>query len=117
MHAEQITKYPDVTLQVLKGAGAVCGQGAEQKILKQCPKDRFCSLPTGEMCIYGIKEIPQMTQITVQEIAEVIAPLTGQRAAGPASSVSMFEVIILVVVFVAGIGIGKIRKSVKSGGS
>ena len=46
---EQITKYPDVTLQVLKGAGAVCGEGAPQKILKQCPAARFCALPTGEM--------------------------------------------------------------------
>lgn len=47
---EQITKYPDVTLKVLKGAGAVCGEGAPQKILTQCPAERFCSLPTGEIC-------------------------------------------------------------------
>ena len=33
---EQITKYPDVTLKVLKDAGAACGQGVPQKILKQC---------------------------------------------------------------------------------
>ncbi len=35
---EQISKYPDVTLQVLRESGAVCGQGAQQKILKQCPR-------------------------------------------------------------------------------
>jgi hypothetical protein len=37
---EQISKYPDVTLQVLRESGAVCGQGAPQNILKQCPRDR-----------------------------------------------------------------------------
>ncbi|CBJ50855.1 hypothetical protein [Ralstonia solanacearum] len=71
---EQITKYPDVTLQVLKGAGAVCGEGATQKILKQCPPARFCALPSGEICVYGINEIPRMTQIDVREIAAVVAP-------------------------------------------
>ena len=28
---EQISKYPDVTLEVLEGAGALCGEGAPQK--------------------------------------------------------------------------------------
>ena len=68
---EQISKYPDVTLQVLRESGAVCGQGAPQNILKQCPRDRFCSLRTGEICVYGINEIPKMTQITSQELAKV----------------------------------------------
>jgi hypothetical protein len=71
---EQITKYPDVTLKVLRGVGAVCGQGAPQKILKQCPADKFCSLPSGEMCIFGIGDIPKMTQITPQELADVVVP-------------------------------------------
>src|SRR5262249_31085383 len=69
---EQISKYPDVTLQVLRESGAVCGQGAAQNILKQCPRDRFCSLRTGEICVYGINEIPKMTQITSQELAKVV---------------------------------------------
>lgn len=69
---EQISKYPDVTLQVLKGAGARCGEGAEQKILAQCPSERFCSLPTGEICVYGLEEIPKMTQITVDELGRAI---------------------------------------------
>jgi hypothetical protein len=76
---EQITKYPDVTLQVLKEAGARCGEGAPQTILKQCPADRFCALPTGEMCIYGINEIPKMTQITPAELAKQVC----QTAAAP----------------------------------
>jgi hypothetical protein len=77
---EQISKYPDVTLQVLKESGAVCGQGAPQNILKQCPRDRFCSLRTGEICVYGINEIPKMTQITSQELAKVVCP-QAQKAA------------------------------------
>ena len=52
---EQISKYPDVTLKVLKGAGAVCGEGAKQKILTQCPAEQFCKLPTGEICVYGVE--------------------------------------------------------------
>lgn len=71
---EQISKYPEVTLEVLKGAGARCGEGLEQKILKQCPAERFCSLPTGEICVYGIADIPRMTQITREELAQVVCP-------------------------------------------
>lgn len=71
---EQISKYPEVTLKVLKGAGAVCGEGAEQKILKNCPAERFCGLPTGEICVYGLEQIPQMTQVTTQEIASIVCP-------------------------------------------
>jgi hypothetical protein len=43
---EIISKYPDVVLKVLSGDGARCGEGATQKILKKCPPERFCSLPT-----------------------------------------------------------------------
>ncbi len=71
---EQITKYPEVTLEVLKGAGARCGIGIEQRILKKCPRERFCALPTGEICVYGIKDIPQMTQISAPELARVVCP-------------------------------------------
>jgi hypothetical protein len=73
---EQISKYPEVTLQVLQGAGGVCGKGAEQKILTRCPAERFCALPTGEICVYGLEQIPHMTQITVQEVARVVCPLS-----------------------------------------
>lgn len=72
---EQITKYPDVTIKVLKEAGARCGEGLEQKILKQCPADRFCALPTGELCVYGIVDIHRMTQIKPDELAKVVCPV------------------------------------------
>lgn len=103
---EQITKYPEVTLQVLKGAGAVCGEGAPQKILTQCPADRFCSLPTGEICVYGISEIPQMTQITLQELGEVVYP-KGQQAAEISGAMWVTGGIVLAAVFVAGLVLGK----------
>src|SRR3989442_14103290 len=64
---EQLTKHPDVTLQVLRSAGAQCGAGATQDILKACPAERFCKLPGGEVCIYGLPEIAQMTQIGPSE--------------------------------------------------
>lgn len=102
---EQISKYPDVTLEVLKGAGAVCGEGAPQKILTQCPSERFCSLTTGEICVYGIKQIPQMTQITPQELAQVVCPIAPQ---GPAISGAMSgtEGILLGAVFLVGLLLG-----------
>ncbi len=73
---EQISKYPEVTLQVLQGAGGICGKGVEQKILTRCPAERFCALPTGEICVYGLDQIPQMTQITMQEVARVVCPIS-----------------------------------------
>jgi len=48
---EQISKYPDVTLKVLKEAGAVCGQGAPQKILTTCrPTGSARSRPVRSAC-------------------------------------------------------------------
>ena len=104
---EQISKYPDVTLQVLKESGAVCGQGAPQNILKQCPRERFCSLRTGEICVYGIEEIPKMTQVTAQELAKVVCPQT-QKAAVFSVGISALEAILIFTVFISGVGLGKL---------
>ena len=41
---EQLTKHPEVTLEVLRSAGAKCGEGTQQSILTQCPAERFCKL-------------------------------------------------------------------------
>lgn len=64
---EQLTKHPEVTLQVLRSAGAQCGEGVPQAILTQCPAGRFCKLPGGEVCIYGLDEAPRMTQISASD--------------------------------------------------
>jgi hypothetical protein len=103
---EQISKYPDVTLEVLKGAGALCGEGAPQKILTQCPSERFCSLPTGEICVYGIKDIPQMTQITPEQLAQVVCPAAQSDVAGSVV-ISGMEGIMLGAVFLAGLALGR----------
>jgi hypothetical protein len=110
---EQISKYPDVTLQVLRESGAVCGQGAPQKILKQCPRDRFCSLRTGEICVYGINEIPKMTQITSQELAKVVCP-QAQKAALFSAGISGLEAALIVAVFLSGLGAGKYLQKTRS---
>jgi hypothetical protein len=73
---EVISKYPDITIKVLQGAGARCGEGAPQRILTRCPQERFCSTPTGEICVYGLDEIPQATQISRQEIIQAISEKT-----------------------------------------
>jgi len=104
---EQISKYPDVTLQVLRESGAVCGQGAPQKILTQCPRDRFCSLRTGEICVFGINEIPKMTQVTTQELAKVVCPQAHKAAVFPAG-VSALEAALIFAVFISGLVVGKL---------
>ena len=63
---EQLTKHPQVTLQVLRSSGAKCAQGEAQDILTQCPAERFCKLP-GEICVFGLSDASRMTQITAAE--------------------------------------------------
>ena len=106
---EQITRYPDVTLRVLKGAGAVCGEGAPRKILTQCPAARFCALPSAEICVYGIDEISNMTQISTREIAAVVAPAC-QPDAMPLLTTWWVEGVILGTGLLAGFALGKYMK-------
>jgi hypothetical protein len=83
---EQLTKHPDVTLQVLRSAGAQCGAGAPQDILKACPAERFCKLPGGEVCIYGLSDVAQMTQISPSEWQAALRQVTPSLPAAPASA-------------------------------
>lgn len=76
---EQLTKHPEVTLQVLRSAGAQCGEGAPQAILTQCPPARFCKLPGGEVCVYGLPDAPRMTQLSSadwQAVQQAVRPAT-----------------------------------------
>ncbi|MGH8728470.1 MAG: hypothetical protein ACREV9_09995 [Burkholderiales bacterium] len=113
---EQISKYPDVTLEVLKGAGARCGEGAPQKILTQCPVEQFCSLPAGEICVYGINQIPQMTQIKPEELAQALGPITTE---GPVSSaiIPAVETLALAMVFITGLVLGRFWQKSRKGSS
>lgn len=73
---EVISKYPEITLKVLKEVRVRCGLSGlkfQPGILTKCPAERFCSLPTCEICVYGLSKIPQMTQITREEIAPLVA--------------------------------------------
>lgn len=76
---ELLTKHPAIVKEVLESAGARCGRGAPQKILTRCPREQFCALPGGELCVYGAEGLPQMTQLTRAEVC-------GQRAESPSSS-------------------------------
>lgn len=83
---EQLTKHPEVTLEVLRSAGARCGEGAPQAILTQCPANRFCKLPGGEMCVYGLDEAPRMTQISAADwraLQQALEPAIGPRGSDP----------------------------------
>ena len=111
---EQITKYPEVTLKVLQGAGARCGEGVKQQILTQCPRERFCALPTGEMCVYGIEEIPQMTQITPQELARVVCP-PAQQSSMDAPTFASFDVVLLGATLAVGMVVGRVWQKLRKG--
>jgi uncharacterized protein YneF (UPF0154 family) len=95
---EQLTKHPEVTLQVLKSAGAQCGQGAPQTILVQCPAERFCKLPGGEVCVYGLADAPRMTQITGVDWQGVQRTLAlPEAAASSSASMSLVGALALLV--------------------
>lgn len=65
---EILTKYPDLAIMEIKSAGGKCGENLKKQILTSCPTDRFCVLPKGEICVYGIKEITQMTQFNATDL-------------------------------------------------
>jgi hypothetical protein len=92
---EQLTKHPDVTLQVLRSSGAQCAEGAVQDILTRCPAERFCKLPGGEVCIYGLPDASKMTQITTAE----------WRALAPAEPVQTPDAVSGEVLLSGGIGL------------
>jgi hypothetical protein len=95
---EVVTKYPDVLLQELKDAGGKCGVGAKQKILTKCPVARFCDLPTGEICVYGLEDIRSMTQITPGDFVEVVGSVP--------SMFGQSNFILLILIFGIGVAVG-----------
>lgn len=75
---EMLTKHPEIALKILKDAKIRCGMGDKQQILVTCPKEDFCALPTGELCIYGVKDVGKMTQISPIDVmlsSSAIVPL------------------------------------------
>lgn len=109
---EQISKYPEVTIQVLKGGGARCGPGVEKQILKQCPSERFCAFPSGEICVYGIAQIPQMTQIKTGELAQIVCPPAPRSETDP-GGVQWPDLSALGVTFALGLAVGAVSRRVR----
>jgi len=101
---ELISKYPEIVLQILKEAGIECGTGAKQQILVNCPAEKFCSLPTGELCIYGLTDIPKMTQISGAELANAASD-----ARIPLLTIE--AIILIVLTLIIGVIIGILIKS------
>ncbi|RDI37273.1 hypothetical protein [Aquicella lusitana] len=98
---EIVTKHPDIVLQLLKDAGIKCGQGEKQQILRSCPKESFCALPTGELCVFGVKNIASMTQMTAADFT------------GAPREISMLDwpnAVLIVVVFILGMLVGRIKR-------
>ena len=87
---EQLTKHPEVTLQVLRSAGAQCGTGSPPAILTACPAERLCKLPGGEICVYGLADASRMTQLSQSDWQALVqAPAVAASAAGPTASLSV----------------------------
>jgi hypothetical protein len=98
---EQLSKHPEVTLSVLKSAGAKCGEAITPKILTTCPEARFCQVPGGEICVYGLAEASKMTQITRDDWRDVLT-----RVLGDTSYLSGSTVVLSGLTLMAGIGVG-----------
>ena len=90
---EIITKYPDVVLTILKDAKIACGAGKPQQILKHCPKDQFCSLPSGELCIYDVKQVASLSQISSLDLLMI-------------PSIAFNFILLFLLVFLAGMMTG-----------
>lgn len=107
---EQLTRHPDVTLKVLQSAGAQCGVGAPQQILKQCPRERFCKLPGGEICVYGLDGAASMTQITASDWQQVCAKPASQRALSEWSGEAGWTAFGLIGGVVLAAAVGRMRR-------
>ena len=101
---EQLTKYPDITLRVLRTSGAVCAEGAVQRVLTECPVEQFCKLPGGELCVFGLADASKMTQITATEW-QALVPSASFETERPAESLGIDVLLSAAVGLFAGVGI------------
>ena len=101
---EQLTKYPEITLSVLRSAGAVCAEGAVQRVLTECPVEQFCKLPGGELCVFGLADSSKMTQITATEW-QALAPSGSSVTDRPTESLGIEVLLSGAVGLLAGVAI------------
>ena len=102
---EQLTKHPEVTIQVLRSAGAQCGEGSVQEILTKCPADSFCKLPGGEICVYGLADASKMTQISTSEL-QALVPRPEAAPPPPSATSGAFFYFAVVCALLAGAALG-----------
>jgi ethanolamine utilization protein EutA (predicted chaperonin) len=102
---ETITKYPDIVLEILGQSGMDCGTGSAQRILTTCPSERFCASEVGEICVFGLEEIPQMTQVSTQEVAQAVS-----ASIYSAEILTIISIALMVGVFV-GVALSRIVKN------
>jgi hypothetical protein len=106
---EQLTKYPDVTREVLESAGAKCGGDQPRAILKDCPAESFCKLPGGELCIYGLPQARAMTQISEGELC----PRAGAAPTGGCQFGGAVEAAVPLVAALAVTGVALMRRRLR----
>jgi MYXO-CTERM domain-containing protein len=111
---ELLTKHPDVTLQVLRGGGATCGAGQQQKILTTCRPDRFCSTATGEVCIYGLDEIHTMNQLSSSDLSQRICPAPATAGRCGVSAAEATEPVLFVALGALALGVLLARRARRS---
>src|SRR5262249_27645196 len=102
---EQLTKHPEGTIQVLRSAGAKCGEGSVQEILTKCPADSFCKLPGGEICVYGLADASKMTQISTSEL-QALVPRPEAAPPPPSATPSAFFYFAVVCALLVGAALG-----------
>ena len=102
---EQLTKYPEITIQVLRSAGVKCGEGSAQQILTKCPADSFCKLPGGEICVYGLADASKMTQISTSEL-QALVPRPEAAPPPLAASLGAFFYFTVVCALLVGAALG-----------
>jgi hypothetical protein len=102
---EQLTKHPEVTIHVLRSAGAKCGEGSVQEILTKCPADSVCKLPAGEICVYGLADASKMTQISTSEL-QALVPRPEATPPLPLATPAAFFYFAVVCALVVGAALG-----------
>jgi hypothetical protein len=110
---EVLTKHPDVVLSVLKGGGARCGEGLPQKILTKCPPARFCKTSSGELCVYGLDDLSNMTQVRPEDLAGQVCGSSnagGCSLGSPPAAVGSSELALSGVVLVGLLAVRRWRR-------
>jgi hypothetical protein len=109
---EVVTQYPQIVRKLLRQEGIACGEGESPQILTACPSENFCSLSGGELCVYGLGEVPQMTQIGPRDLAPYAADVAVALSAWEAALAAGALVIVALGV---GLALGRRQRQPPSG--